>query len=288
MKFAIFSPEMKPSARLVVVLAELYIGKYVSDPYARKKTEMPPDQLQAALIWVEKHFFIVNPRSSDNEAWSPDNKMLTPKSYKNIFKYFEYLKQTHDIFGYILDNYSTTEMDEKTTAFNTELIKKQIDWTTEFNEETGLCGIIVVHTTKLKILRSGNFGKITLYDASGSAHFKNKTDFTIIVERDRYKISELEDGTIEKDVNGFDVYKIDTTLPTRITIDDLRFQEIGSEGTIALTMQKSKAGRFEEFNSREKQSSTQEEDTQEEEEGKFAEFEVNGQTVEILQEDLPW
>ena len=83
-------------------------------------------------------------------------------------------------------------MEDESDGHNeTKYISKQLDRLTNFAQRNDVMVILMAHPTKQSKNKDGVIEAPTLYDISGSAHFYNKTDFGIVVHRNRI------DNTVE-------------------------------------------------------------------------------------------
>lgn len=163
-KFAYFSPENAPITYHISKLVEKFTGKKF------RKDTLPINEYQQVKAHIERNFFFIYPKD--------DYKL------SSILQRAKYLVRKKGIKGLVIDPYNRLE-DENDGQSETRYISKQLDMLTNFAQQNDVLVFLMAHPTKLQKNKDGVIDPPTLYDISGSAHFYNKTDFGIVVHRDR-------------------------------------------------------------------------------------------------------
>ena len=163
-KFAYFSPENAPITYHISKLIEKFTGKKF------RRDTLPINEYQQVKAHIERNFFFIYPKD--------DYKL------SSILQRAKYLVRKKGIKGLVIDPYNRLE-DENDGQSETRYISKQLDMLTNFAQQNDVLVFLMAHPTKLQKNKDGVIDPPTLYDISGSAHFYNKTDFGIVVHRDR-------------------------------------------------------------------------------------------------------
>lgn len=196
-KFAISSLENQPLEMHMSVISEIYMGKPFNDGPSPRMSAQEVDQ---CLQWIEKHFIFV-----------------LPEEDKRTLEGVIGLVSELDVDGVVLDPWNEFEhrrpQNMSETEYVSHALSKMRHHARLFNQHWWL----VAHPTKLqKEKNTQRYAVPTLYDISGSAHFRNKADFGIVASRDF------------EDANG----------PTTIYVQKVRFRWCGKTGQCDLYFDK--------------------------------------------------
>jgi twinkle protein len=192
--FALFSPENLPLEEHMAAIAEKYIGK----PFHEGPTpRMSRAEFERAKSWIEDHFKWISPNDADD--WTVD-KILTTASQ---------LCLRRGIHGVVIDPWNELESTRPSYMTETEFISQSLKRIGLFALRSKVHVWIVVHPAKLYRGDSGKYPVPSLYDCSGSAHWRNKADNGIVVWRD---LSDLDSNEVE------------------IHVQRIRFRHIGRHG----------------------------------------------------------
>ena len=239
LKFAWFSPENRPVAREYAKMAEVFTGMSIQEGYPNS---MSAEIRTKALRWLEKHIFIISPDRNNFETWNGKVEQHRVNTMESILQYLIYLKKTENIFGFIIDAWNKIEHDQPKYETETNFISKQLDFLINFCDIYDVCGIIIVHPTKMK--RNGaNYEVPALYDCKGSSAWNEKADIGVIVHRNKFKKKKSHEIKDEDDEE--DTYEVNKEAPTMVKIEKLRFEEIGEIGRVKLKLNWKNGGRFE-------------------------------------------
>lgn len=191
-RFAVFSPENGKEAH-VTKLIEKVIGKSTNPKSDNRMSDQ--EFIEGMAVIAQSFYFIV---SEDTEEL-PTLDWILEKAKIAIYR--------HGIRGLLIDPYNEIEHKRAPGEQETEYISKLLTKLKKFAKIQGLHIWIVVHPSKMQSDKDGNTLMPSLYDATGSAHWANKTDFGIVVHR------------------GNDVTNI-----TEIHIKKVRFKHEGKRG----------------------------------------------------------
>lgn len=114
------------------------------------KHQMSQDELLAAQIFVEEHFFLI-----DVEI-DLDRDMGFREFYENVDKISKDLDKP--IWGSLLDTFDDIDIDWNAGARDT-ILKNELKFLRKVSKKTGRCNIIVAHVAEVneKIFREGKF-----------------------------------------------------------------------------------------------------------------------------------
>lgn len=165
--FAVFSPEHSP-ARHLARLAEKLIGKPFDDG---PTTRMTHRELREAIDWLDQRFTFI--RATDA---APTIDWLIER--------FRWCAIRRGVNGIVIDPYNEIEASRSRDQTETEFVSLLISKLKRFAASHGATVFMVVHPTKLKRGDDGQEPVPTLYDLSGSAHWRNKADSGVVIHRD--------------------------------------------------------------------------------------------------------
>ena len=163
-RFAYFSPENAPLAYHASKLIEKFTGKRFS------KDTLTFGEYKMVKQHLENDFFFISPK---------DDYRLT-----TILERAKFLVRRKGIKALVIDPFNRLD-DENDGQSETKYISKMLDRLTNFAQRNDVLVILMAHPTKQPRNQDGVIEAPTLYDISGSAHFYNKTDFGIVVHRNR-------------------------------------------------------------------------------------------------------
>lgn len=162
-KFAYFSPENAPLAYHASKLIEKFTGKKFS------QRTLSFGEYRQVKEHLENNFFFI-----------------APNDYKadTVLEKARYLVRKRGIKALVIDPYNRLE-NEQGSRNETQYISELLDKLTLFAQHNDILVILMAHPTKMPRTKDGQPVTPSLYDISGSAHFFNKTDYGIVVHRDR-------------------------------------------------------------------------------------------------------
>lgn len=237
-KWAMFTPENRPVAREYAKIAEVTTGQAFKEGLPNS---MSQSLREATLSFIEKHFFIIAPNKKNFEDWNGKIKPTGVNTMTSLLEYIIYLKKTENIFGYIIDAWNKIEHEQSKYISDTNFISSQLDYLIELNDLYDLHGIVIVHPTKMELV-GANFRIPTLYDCKGSSAWKEKADIGVIIHRNKIRKKKKDEIPVGADED--DKYEVNLEAPTILKCEKLRFEELGVEGKIKLSMDYKKGNRF--------------------------------------------
>ena len=209
------SPENQPIEEHIASLMEIYTGKKFGNPKDGEPLAsfMTPTEYAHSFAFINEHFQFINP---------PD----TSFNIKDIVELAREVKSDQfDFDGFVIDPYNELEHKRPSAMSETEYISWCISVFRRFVQSENLHGFFVAHPTKpqqvqIKYtqgvaedeLTKKVYKKATLFDIAGSAHWKSKCDFGIIVHRDM----------------------TDSSAPSMIEVEKVRKRYQGSKGETPL------------------------------------------------------
>lgn len=193
----IFSPENQPLEDHMSRIIEKYEGK----PFDTGPTErMSQEELDHGKDWAQKHFTWILP--DDDLEWAMPEIL-------NMAKSLVYRK---GIRGLVIDPWNELEHERPDGMTETEYTSKTLKNLRQFGRIHGVHIWLIAHPTKLYRSKDGEYPVPTLYDISGSAHFRNKADNGLVIWRD-----------FGSDKNEVEVH-----------VQKIRFRQIGKIGMCSL------------------------------------------------------
>jgi len=162
-------------------------------------------------------------------------------SMVSLMKYLEYLKKTENIFGFVIDAWNKIEHEQPKNITETTFISKQLDYLINFCDVWDLHCILIAHPTKIEKVGI-NYRMPCLYDIKGSSAWKEKPDIGIIIHRYLYKKKPKEE--IPEDADEDDKIIINPHAPNIVSVEKIRFEELGKLGKLKMNMDFTKGGIF--------------------------------------------
>lgn len=205
-RFAIFSPENQPLQNHASRLMEHHARMPFRDgPTPR----MDLARMNLEKEWLATHVQFMLP---DDEAdWSVEWILRTAAI----------LVRRTGINALVIDPWNEIEQHRPKGMTETEYVSQCLRQIRQFGRRTKTHIFIVAHPQKMYRDKSGNYPVPSLYDISGSAHWRNKADNGIVVFRD---INEPDKPGVE------------------IHVQKIRFREIGKVGGCELKYDKVTGG----------------------------------------------
>ena len=196
--FALFSPENQPLEDHMARMVEKFIRK----PFAEGPTpRMTAGELEIGMGLVGEHFSWVLP--DDDSDWTIETLLELARE----------LVLRKGIRGLVIDPWNELEHQLPQGQSETIYIGNVLRHVRQFARHHGVHVWIVAHPAKLYRERdTGNYPVPTLYDISGSAHWRNKADNGVCVWRDF----------------------ADADKAVQIHVQKVRFRQIGKPGLASL------------------------------------------------------
>lgn len=196
--FAIFSPENWPLERHIANLLEKIVRKPFSSKYSASE-RMTHKEVSEGMAFMDGFFNFIMP---PEDSMSLDS--ILQKARAAIFR--------HGCKGVVIDPWNEIEHNRPERISETDYTSLALTKIRRFARMNSVHVWLVAHPTKLqKSKDTGEYPVPTMYDISGSAHWRNKADNGICVHRPDY----------ENDI-------------TEVYIQKIRFREIGRIGKVEL------------------------------------------------------
>jgi hypothetical protein len=198
-RFAITSAENQPLERHAAQLMALYAG----EPFGKGDIpRMSVKTAERAMEWLDKHFVFVLPDEGGSTV-------------AGILERVHWVYGQQALQGVVIDPWNELEHRRPAGMSETEYVSQSLTRMRRFARSNDLHLWLVAHPTKLqKDPGTKNYPVPTLYDISGSAHFRNKADMGLSLWRDL---------TNEKS-------------PVQIHVQKVRYRECGRPGKCELYM----------------------------------------------------
>jgi len=195
--FGVFSPENQP----LEDHAARYIEKWAGAPFAAGPTpRLTREQLDEGKRWIANHVSWILP--DDDVDWTINTVLEAARAL--VFR--------RGIRGLVIDPWNELEHSRPPGMTETEYTSHVLKTARQFARRNGVHLWMVAHPAKLYRDKSGNYPVPTLYDISGSAHWRNKADNGLCVWRD-FKSDEYD---------------------VEIHVQKIRFRQIGRIGMAKL------------------------------------------------------
>lgn len=193
-KIAVTSIENQPLERHAAQLMAIHAGQ----PFGQGDIpRMSEAAMEHAMQWLDEHFVFILPDEGgctvggilDRVQWADDSGFKTN--------------------GVVIDPWNELEHKRPANMNETEYVSQSLTRMRRFARMKNKHLWLVAHPTKLqKDIKTGTYPVPTLYDISGSAHFRNKCDMGISVWRD----------------------VMNEASPTEVYVQKVRFRECGRPG----------------------------------------------------------
>jgi twinkle protein len=168
-RFAIFSPENQPLEDHMGRMIE----KYAQCPFDDGPTErMDVATMRMGRAWIHEHFYWILP--DEDTEWTIENVLERARAL--VFR--------KGVRGLVIDPWNEIEHYRSGGMTETEYVSHALKRMRQFARHHGIHLWVVAHPSKLYREKDGSYPVPTLYDISGSAHWRNKADNGICVWRD--------------------------------------------------------------------------------------------------------
>ena len=197
-RIAITSIENQPLQRHAAQLMAIHVGQ----PFGKGDVErMSESAMEHAMKWLDEHFVFILP----DEGGCSVSGILDCVSWADESGF-----QTQ---GVVIDPWNELEHKRPVGMNETEYVSQSLTRMRRFARMKEKHLWLVAHPTKLtKDPKQGTYPVPTLYDISGSAHFRNKADMGLSVWRD----------------------VMNEHSPTEVHVQKVRFRECGRIGKCEL------------------------------------------------------
>jgi twinkle protein len=207
-RLAVCSPENQPLERHAAHLAELRARR----PFgAGPRQRMSREELAETRAWLRERFYFILP---PDDEFTIDG--VLDRARAAVLRY--------GVRGLVIDPWNEIEHSRPAAMTETEYISQALTKIRNFARRHEIHIWLVAHPTKLVKDSHGAYPVPTLYDVSGSAHWRNKADMGLVVWRD----------------------PLDPDGPTQVYVQKVRFRECGEVGMVSLYYDRA-TGRYSDF-----------------------------------------
>lgn len=191
--FAVFSPENQPISNHVTRLME----KFARQPFRAGPTpRMTLEKMRETREYIDFHFAFILP--DDEDEWTLDH----------VLKASLALVRRRGVRGLVIDPWNELEHQRPERMTETEYVGHCLKRIRQFARKHQVHVWLVAHPAKMIRGKNGEYPVPTMYDISGSAHFRNKADNGIVLWRDLSAHN----------------------TPIEIHVQKIRFREVGKLG----------------------------------------------------------
>lgn len=169
-KIAVTSIENQPLERHAAQLIAIHTGQ----PFGKGEVaRMSESAMEHAMAWLDEHFVFILPDEGDCTVGG-------------ILDRVQWIDENgFSVQGIVIDPWNELEHRRPAGMNETEYVSQSLTRMRRFARSRDKHLWLVAHPTKLqKDIKLGTYPVPTLYDVSGSAHFRNKADFGISIWRD--------------------------------------------------------------------------------------------------------
>ena len=195
-KFAVFSPENWPPPRH---LSKLIAKKSGFPMQPGPSVRLAWEEAMQEVLWFNDRLWFIAPGDE--------------VTLDTVLRLALLLVRRHGINGLIIDPYNELEHKRPAGVSETEYISGFLSTLRRFARNNGVHVWLVAHPAKMQRNKDGEYDAPSLYDISGSAHFRNKADNGITVHRPNVS---------------------DEERLTEIHIQKVRFRDVGKPGLAEL------------------------------------------------------
>jgi twinkle protein len=198
-RFGMYSPENQPVHNHIAVLMQLYSGIPFEEGWGAPK--MTESEFLEAEQFVKKHFTFILPSDEDNH------------SIDNVLRLARASVLRHGINGLVIDPWNELDHTRESGMSETEHINWCLTKIRRFARKYSVHVWVVAHPQKMYRDSGGTYPMPTLYDISGSAHFRNKADNGIVIHRPNF---------------------MDFSAAVTVSVQKVRFKAVGHAGETSL------------------------------------------------------
>lgn len=217
-KFVVFSPENQPH--------ELHLSKLI-EKFCKKSFSIGKgDRIDAQDLAIAIGCLDMSYRFLKVDAQFVQQPSIQSVIHAASQVFQKWIDQGEEKLGLIIDPWNEMDHGRSGNLSETEYISQTLSFVRQFARDWNVHIWLVAHPTKLQKDKEGKYPVPTLYDISGSAHWRNKADNGIVIHRDVM----AHDSSVD------------------VHIQKIRFKHIGRPGTVSLFYDKSN-GCYEQFGS---------------------------------------
>lgn len=202
--------ETLPIQRHILNLTQIHLGKPTYDFIPGSATD---DEMNRARDEIGEFFNFIMPDEHELDMLS-------------ILEYVDDEIRDYGIEGFVLDPYTELDHSRPHGMNQTEHIEIVLKQLQQFTRYRDIHSWLIAHPTK-----SGDTykdGRPTLYSINGSAHFRNKADFGLVVHRADDNETKVFVDKVRNDVNGTQgdvAFRFDRAMKKYIELDAVTIEE---------------------------------------------------------------
>lgn len=167
-RFAVCSLENQPLEQHAATLLEIK----TQEPFSPGPTpRMSVQTRDEAKAWLNKHFTFLLPTENDC-------------TITGLLDLADKVRQKHGLDGLVIDPWNEFEHRRPAMMTETQYTSDILSRIRRFGRTHEIHTWLVAHPTKLTRDKDGKYPIPTLYDISGSSHFRNKCDMGLVAWRD--------------------------------------------------------------------------------------------------------
>jgi twinkle protein len=167
-RFGLYSPENYPPESHILRLVEKTMEK---SGRLHAEYRLSAEELNNGREWVADHFWFFG--LDEDRLMDVDTLLEQGKS----------LVKRQGVRGIVLDPWNEVEASYPAGMTETQYISKSLSKIRKFARSYGVHIWIVVHPTKLYRDKEGKYPLPSLYDCAGGAHWRNKMDMGVVINR---------------------------------------------------------------------------------------------------------
>lgn len=202
-KFVVFSPENQPHELHLSKLME----KFVQKPFGKHPERMDTEELALASCALDVCYRFL--KTNTEFAATPS---LQSVIHAASLEFQKWIDDGEEKLGLIIDPWNEMDHGRPSGFSETEYISQALSMIRQFGRDWNVHVWLVAHPAKLLKDKEGKYPVPSLYDISGSAHWRNKADNGIVIHRN------VMDGTSAVEVH----------------VQKVRFKNVGSPGVANL------------------------------------------------------
>lgn len=196
-KIAMFSPENWPPERHILTLIEKLTDRPFFSTYMAERMHI--DTVRESIEYLDDKIFVIKP-DEDEDGITVDSILRMAKIA--LFR--------HGINGLVIDPWNEIDHNYQRLS-EVQYISKELSKIRRFGRVNGIAIWIVAHPRNLIKDKDGTYKAPTMYEISGGAQWRNKSDVGLCVHRENLQ-----------------------SLNVRILIQKMRFRDLGRPGEAML------------------------------------------------------
>lgn len=184
-RFILFVPEsMSSNENGEITIEEIY-DQLIHIHYGKPVdindfSGVSPEEYEAGMDWVEKHFTIIYPKKGTT-------------TQEGIIKQAEYVIQKYGKHnGIIIDPWNNVASSQRKIELADEYQRRVINEAKAFAVANRLCWIYITHPAKPQVLRDGSPPPLDGFSIRNGQAFFNGSDFLIVIDRPYFFLEEAE------------------------------------------------------------------------------------------------